>query len=115
MCRVPDGLPLPLAIFRAWFLVFASVAFIEPLHANPVPAAVEEFIYPAMEDFRIDVPVDSGLSARTVQIPLPAGEGTGPRQEDPEMVEEVLEGEEPTAPPGLQPENRDDVEPLPGQ
>ena len=45
----------------------------------------------------------------------PAGTGTGPRQEDPEMVEEVLEGEEPTAPPGLQPENRDDVEPLPGQ
>ncbi len=45
----------------------------------------------------------------------PAGEGTGPRQEDPEMVEEVLAGEEPTAPPGLQPENRDDVEPLPGQ
>jgi Holliday junction DNA helicase RuvB len=31
---------------------------------------VEEFIYPAMEDFRIDVPVDSGLHARTVQIAL---------------------------------------------
>ena len=45
----------------------------------------------------------------------PTGTGTGPRQEDPEMVEEVLEGEEPTAPPGLQPENRDEVEPLPGQ
>ena len=45
----------------------------------------------------------------------PTGSGTGPRSEDPEMVEEVLEGEEPTAPPGLQPENRDEVEPLPGQ
>lgn len=29
---------------------------------------MEEFIYPAMEDFRIDVQVDSGVSARTVQI-----------------------------------------------
>ena len=45
----------------------------------------------------------------------PAAAGIGPREEDPEMVEEVLEGDEPTAPPGLQPENRDEVEPLPGQ
>lgn len=45
----------------------------------------------------------------------PGAAGIGPREEDPEMVEEVLEGDEPTAPPGLQPENRDDVEPLPGQ
>ena len=44
MCRVPDGLPLPLVIFRTWFLVCASVAFIAPLHADPVPATVEEFI-----------------------------------------------------------------------
>jgi len=43
------------------------------------------------------------------------GTGTAPRSEDPEMVEDVLEGDEPTAPPGLQPENRDQVEPLPGQ
>ena len=43
-----------------------DILFIDEIHRLPV--AVEEFVYPAMEDFRIDVPVDSGLSARTVQI-----------------------------------------------
>ncbi len=43
-----------------------DVLFIDEIHRLPV--AVEEFIYPAMEDFRIDVTVDSGLAARTVQI-----------------------------------------------
>lgn len=45
-----------------------DVLFIDEIHRLPI--AVEEFIYPAMEDYRIDVPVDSGLSARTVQIKL---------------------------------------------
>ncbi len=45
-----------------------DVLFIDEIHR--LPAAVEEFIYPAMEDFRIDVPVDSGLSARTAQVSL---------------------------------------------
>lgn len=45
-----------------------DVLFIDEIHRLPI--AVEEFIYPAMEDFRIDVPVESGLSARTVQIHL---------------------------------------------
>ncbi len=43
-----------------------DVLFIDEIHRLPI--AVEEFIYPAMEDFRIDVTVDSGMSARTVQI-----------------------------------------------
>jgi Holliday junction DNA helicase RuvB len=43
-----------------------DVLFIDEIHRLPI--AVEEFIYPAMEDFRIDVTVDSGLQARTVQI-----------------------------------------------
>jgi len=43
-----------------------DVLFIDEIHRLPV--AVEEFIYPAMEDFKIDVPVESGLNARTVQI-----------------------------------------------
>lgn len=43
-----------------------DVLFIDEIHRLPI--AVEEFIYPAMEDFRIDVTVDSGLNARTVQI-----------------------------------------------
>ena len=43
-----------------------DVLFIDEIHRLPV--AVEEFIYPAMEDFRIDVTIDSGLHAQTVQI-----------------------------------------------
>jgi holliday junction DNA helicase RuvB len=43
-----------------------DVLFIDEIHRLPV--AVEEFIYPAMEDFRIDVPIDTGLNARTVQL-----------------------------------------------
>ncbi|GJM19165.1 MAG: Holliday junction ATP-dependent DNA helicase RuvB [Phycisphaeraceae bacterium] len=43
-----------------------DVLFIDEIHRLPAP--VEEFIYPAMEDFRIDVCLDSGLNARTVQI-----------------------------------------------
>lgn len=43
-----------------------DVLFIDEIHRLPV--AVEEFIYPAMEDFRIDVLLDSGLHAQTVQI-----------------------------------------------
>lgn len=47
-------------------LSHADVLFIDEIHRLPV--AVEEFIYPAMEDFRIDVRVDSGPHARTVQL-----------------------------------------------
>lgn len=43
-----------------------DILFIDEIHRLPV--AVEEFMYPAMEDFRIDVTLDSGLAARTVQI-----------------------------------------------
>src|SRR4029077_16296274 len=32
---------------------------------------VEEFLYSAMEDFRVDFTIDSGVSGRTVNIPLP--------------------------------------------
>src|SRR5690606_20804556 len=45
-----------------------DVLFIDEIHR--LPPAVEEFIYPAMEDFRIDVAVDSGMHARTVSIAL---------------------------------------------
>jgi len=44
----------------------ADILFIDEIHRLPV--AVEEFIYPAMEDFRIDVTLDSGMAARTVQV-----------------------------------------------
>ncbi|MGQ0627688.1 MAG: Holliday junction branch migration DNA helicase RuvB [Phycisphaerales bacterium] len=63
------------ALARATDLVSAltrlqqgDILFIDEIHRLPI--AVEEFVYPAMEDFRIDVPVDSGLHARTVQIAL---------------------------------------------
>ncbi len=45
-----------------------DVLFIDEIHRLPV--AVEEFIYPAMEDLRIDVAIDSGMNARTVSINL---------------------------------------------
>lgn len=43
-----------------------DVLFIDEIHRLPV--AVEEFIYPAMEDFRIDVPIGTGIHAQTVQV-----------------------------------------------
>jgi len=47
-------------------LQHGDVLFIDEIHRLPI--AVEEFVYPAMEDFRIDVTLDSGMSARTVQV-----------------------------------------------
>lgn len=45
-----------------------EVLFIDEIHRlNPV---VEEYLYAAMEDFRIDIMLDSGPNARTVQISL---------------------------------------------
>src|SRR4029077_3780719 len=34
-------------------------------------AAIEEYLYPAMEDFRLDVTIDSGPAARAMKIDLP--------------------------------------------
>ena len=45
-----------------------DLLFIDEIHR--MPAAVEEFIYPAMEDHRVDVTVDSGMHGRTVSIAL---------------------------------------------
>ena len=46
-----------------------SVLFIDEIHRlSPV---VEEYLYPAMEDYKLDIMIDSGPSARTVQISLP--------------------------------------------
>ena len=46
----------------------SDVIFIDEIHR--LPAIVEEFIYPAMEDFRVDFTVDSGMHARTINLPL---------------------------------------------
>ncbi|HZZ71924.1 MAG TPA: Holliday junction branch migration DNA helicase RuvB [Pirellulales bacterium] len=45
-----------------------SVLFIDEIHRLPKP--VEEFLYPAMEDFRIDIVLGEGVNARTVNLPL---------------------------------------------
>ena len=47
-------------------LEHADILFIDEIHRLPI--AVEEFIYPAMEEFRVDVCVDQGLHARPIQI-----------------------------------------------
>ena len=45
-----------------------SVLFIDEIHR--LPKTVEEFMYPAMEDFRIDITLGEGVSARTVNMAL---------------------------------------------
>ena len=45
-----------------------SVLFIDEIHR--LPKAVEEFLYPAMEDFRVDITIGEGVSARTLNMTL---------------------------------------------
>jgi Holliday junction DNA helicase RuvB len=45
-----------------------DVLFIDEIHR--LSTVVEEYLYAAMEDFRIDIMIDSGPSARSVQINL---------------------------------------------
>ena len=45
-----------------------SVLFIDEIHR--LPKAVEEFLYPAMEDFRIDLTLGEGVNARTINMQL---------------------------------------------
>ncbi|MFP4368523.1 MAG: Holliday junction branch migration DNA helicase RuvB [Candidatus Kapaibacterium sp.] len=46
-----------------------DVLFIDEIHR--LSAVVEEFLYSAMEEYRIDIMIDSGPSARTIQLSLP--------------------------------------------
>jgi Holliday junction DNA helicase RuvB len=46
-----------------------DVLFIDEIHR--LHPAIEEYLYPAMEDFRLDIIIDSGPSARSIQINLP--------------------------------------------
>ncbi|MGA0846366.1 MAG: Holliday junction branch migration DNA helicase RuvB, partial [Luteolibacter sp.] len=46
-----------------------DVLFIDEIHR--LHPAIEEYLYPAMEDFRLDIMIDSGPSARSIQINLP--------------------------------------------
>lgn len=46
-----------------------DILFIDEIHRlSPV---VEEYLYSAMEDFRLDIMIDSGPSARSIQLSLP--------------------------------------------
>jgi len=45
-----------------------DVLFIDEIHR--LPHTLEEFLYPAMEDFRVDFTIESGVAGRTVNLPL---------------------------------------------
>src|SRR5881398_330384 len=45
-----------------------DVLFIDEIHR--LPAVVEEYLYPAMEDYKVDITIDQGAHARTMTIPL---------------------------------------------
>lgn len=45
-----------------------SILFIDEIHR--MPRVVEEFIYPAMEDYRVDIVLGEGVNARTLSMKL---------------------------------------------
>jgi Holliday junction DNA helicase RuvB len=45
-----------------------DVLFIDEIHR--LPAAIEEILYPAMEDYELDIVIGQGPSARSVKVPL---------------------------------------------
>ncbi len=46
-----------------------DVLFIDEIHR--LHPSVEEYLYPAMEDFKLDIIIDQGPSARTIRLSLP--------------------------------------------
>jgi holliday junction DNA helicase RuvB len=46
----------------------SEILFIDEIHR--VPARIEEYLYSAMEDFRVDIIIDSGPGAKTIQLGL---------------------------------------------
>jgi Holliday junction DNA helicase RuvB len=46
-----------------------DVLFIDEIHR--IPRTVEEYLYSAMEDFRIDIMIDQGPNARSVRLDIP--------------------------------------------
>ena len=47
----------------------AEILFIDEIHR--IPKAVEEYLYTAMEDFRLDIMIDQGPNARSVRLSIP--------------------------------------------
>jgi len=46
-----------------------DVLFIDEIHR--LHPAIEEYLYPAMEDYRLDIIIDQGPNARTIELKLP--------------------------------------------
>jgi holliday junction DNA helicase RuvB len=46
-----------------------DVLFIDEIHR--LHPAIEEYLYPAMEDYKLDIIIDQGPNARSIQLPLP--------------------------------------------
>ena len=46
-----------------------DILFIDEIHR--IPKTVEEYLYSAMEDFRIDIMIDQGPNARSVRLEIP--------------------------------------------
>jgi Holliday junction DNA helicase RuvB len=45
-----------------------DILFIDEMHR--LPRSIEEYLYPAMEDYKLDLLIDTGPSARSVQVKL---------------------------------------------
>lgn len=70
-CQIASGTTLKAPKDLVPYLTNAeenSVLFIDEIHR--MQKAVEEFLYPAMEDFRIDLTLGEGVNARTLNIRL---------------------------------------------
>jgi Holliday junction DNA helicase RuvB len=50
-------------------LAAGDVLFIDEIHR--LHPSIEEYLYPAMEDFKLDIIIDQGPNARTIQLNLP--------------------------------------------
>jgi Holliday junction DNA helicase RuvB len=50
-------------------LAEGDVLFIDEIHR--LHPSIEEYLYPAMEDFKLDIIIDQGPNARTIQLNLP--------------------------------------------
>ena len=46
-----------------------DVLFIDEIHR--LQKTIEEYLYPAMEDFKLDIIIDQGPNARSVRLNLP--------------------------------------------
>lgn len=53
-----------------------DILFIDEIHR--LHPAIEEYLYPAMEDFRLDIIIDQGPNARSIQLNLPKFTLVGP-------------------------------------